>query len=248
MKEFLAAVRFLTILPLPGTWGTAEEDLAGSSAYFPLIGLLLGIVAAAAAIGLSLLLPPWPASALLVIVLIAFSGGLHMDGLSDTADGFMSSRPRERILEIMKDSRIGAMGAIAIASCLMVKLTCLESLSAAGFWRATLLMPLAGRCAIVIQMAALPYARPEGGLGAVFYRNRSVIPVIVATLLMAAVAWRACDKAGVIAMGVVVAGTVLFNLICRRKIGGATGDTLGASCEIAETLTAVALCAVLPRA
>lgn len=247
MREFLAAVRFLTIMPVPGQWGTAEEDLPGSSAYFPVVGLLLGIVAAAVAIGLSHLLPPWPAMAASVIVLIAFSGGLHMDGLSDTADGFMSSRPKERILEIMKDSRIGAMGAIAIASCMLMKFSSMMLMNQESFWRAAVLMPLAGRSAIVIQMATLPYARPEGGLGAIFYRTRSAVPVIVATLLMAASGWVLFGRGGLVAMGVVVAGTFLFNMVCRRKIGGATGDTLGASCEIAETLCVVALCAAPVR-
>jgi len=248
MKELVAALRFLTIVPLPGAWGTSEEDLAGSTAFFPVVGLLLGLIAGAAAFGLSHLLPPWPATAAVVILLALFSGGLHVDGLSDTADGFMSSRPRERILEIMKDSRIGAMGALAIGSVLMLKTASLASLSLAGFWKAAVLMPLAGRCAIVIQMAALPYARPEGGLAAVFYRSRTWTPLVAATLLMVAVGWVLGGRAGVVAMGVVVAGTILFNALCRRKIGGATGDTLGASCEIGETLTAVTLCAWAMRA
>jgi adenosylcobinamide-GDP ribazoletransferase len=243
MNEFLAALRFLTVLPLPGARGTAPEHLAASAPFFPVIGLLLGILAAAAALGLSWLLPPWAATAALVIALLAFSGGLHMDGLSDAADGFMSARPRERILEIMKDSRIGAMGAMAIMCCLMMKFACLASLSREAFWRAALLMPLAGRSAIVIQMSVLPYARPEGGLASVFYRGRSFAPVLVATLLMAAAGWVLGGRAGIIAMGAVVAAQFLFNLLCRRRIGGATGDTLGASCEIAETVTVAALCA-----
>ena len=171
MKQLLAALRFLTIVPIPGGWGTAEADLAGSVGWFPVVGLLLGGVAAAVAWGLSLAAPPLVGAAVVVIVLLSFSGCLHLDGLSDTADGFSSSRSRQRILEIMKDSHIGAMGVIAVVCVLMLKFAALASLPVARLWPAALLMPLAGRCALVLHMALLPCARPEG-LGSIFYRRR----------------------------------------------------------------------------
>ncbi len=144
MKPLLAAIRFLTIVPVPGVWGTAEQDLARSVPWFPAIGLLLGGAAAGLAWALSAA-PPMLAAAVLVVVLLSFSGCLHMDGLADTADGFLSSRPRERILEIMKDSHIGAMGVIAIVCLLLVKFAALAALPAGMLWPTVLLMPLAGR-------------------------------------------------------------------------------------------------------
>ena len=170
MKPLFAAIRFLTILPIPGDWGTAEEDLARSVPWFPVIGLLLGAIAAAAAWGLSFVAPPMVTAAVVVVLLLSFSGCLHADGLADSADGMLSSRPRERILEIMKDSHTGAMGVIAIACVLLLKFAALASLPAERLWPAVLLMPLAGRCAIVVQMSLLPYARPDG-LANVFYRR-----------------------------------------------------------------------------
>jgi len=94
MKRLVAAIRFLTILPLPGRWGTEEADLAGSVVFFPIVGLLIGAVVAALAFGLVHILPPAVVSVLIVIALAAVSGGLHLDGLSDTADGFLSARWR----------------------------------------------------------------------------------------------------------------------------------------------------------
>jgi adenosylcobinamide-GDP ribazoletransferase len=240
MKSLLAAIRFLTILPVPGTWGTAEEDLARSVPWFPMIGLALGAAAAGLAWAISWAVPPMLAAAVLVIVLLSFSGCLHLDGLADTADGFLSSRPRERIFEIMKDSHIGAMGVIAIVCLLLVKFAALASLPAAALWPAVLLMPLAGRCAIVVQMAVLPYARPSG-LGAVFYRRRPRWAAIWAAGVLAAVSVGALGPRGLVLWAVCMVVTVALSVYTYRKIGGATGDTFGAVCEIMEAVPAIVL-------
>jgi adenosylcobinamide-GDP ribazoletransferase len=240
MKQLLAALRFLTILPIPGGWGTAADDLAGSVPWFPVIGLLLGAVAAAAAWAISLVAPPMVSAAVVVILLLSFSGCLHMDGLSDTADGLLSSRSRERILEIMKDSHIGAMGVVAIVCVLLLKFAALASLPAGRLWPAVLLMPLAGRCAIVLHMAVLPYARPEG-LGAVFYRRRPRWAAVWAAAVLGMAAYGVLGVEGLIVWAACIVVTLAFSAYVYRKIGGATGDTLGAVCEIIEIVPALTL-------
>lgn len=240
MKPLLAAMRFLTILPIPGAWGTAEEDLALSVPFFPLVGLLLGGVAAAIAWGVSLVAPPMLAAALLVMVLLSFSGCLHLDGLADTADGFLSSRLREQILEIMRDSRTGAMGVMAIVCVLLLKFASLAAMPAAMLWPAALLMPLAGRCAMVAQMALLPYAR-SSGLGNVFYRKRPRWSALWAVAVLAALAWALLQWRGVIVWAACMAATLVLSAYAYRKIGGATGDTFGAVCEIVEAVPALVL-------
>jgi adenosylcobinamide-GDP ribazoletransferase len=240
MKSLLAALRFLTIVPIPGTWGTAEDDLAHSVPWFPIIGLMLGAMAAVVAWGLSLVAPPFVVAAVTVIVLMSFSGCLHLDGLSDTADGFLSSRSRERILEIMKDSHIGAMGVIAIVCVLLVKFASLASLSTTSLWPAVLLMPLAGRCAIVVHMALLPYARPSG-LGAIFYRGSPRWAAVWAVSIFAAVAWGVLGSRGLIVWAACIVATLMVSAYTYRKIGGATGDTFGAVCEIIEVVPALIL-------
>jgi adenosylcobinamide-GDP ribazoletransferase len=207
------------------------------------VGLLIGAVAAGWAWGLGRILPAWPASVLTVIALIGVSRGLHMDGLSDTADGFLSSRPRERILEIMRDSHVGAMGVTAIVCAVCLKVAALAELSGEVRWRAALLMPVAGRCALVVSVAALPYARGTEGLGALFYRGRSRTDAAWAVLFLGLVGGAAAGAAGLAASALSVAFTLLFAVYTYRKIGGATGDTLGAACELAEIVPALALCA-----
>jgi adenosylcobinamide-GDP ribazoletransferase len=240
MKGLLAATRFLTILPLPGARGTAEEDLARSVPWFPLVGLILGAVAAALAWVLSPIAPPMVLAAIMVLLLMAFSGCLHLDGLADTADGFLSSRSRERILEIMKDSRTGAMGVIAIVGVLLLKSASLASLPATLLGPTVLLMPLAGRCAMVLQMAILPYARPSG-LGSVFYRRRPRGAAIWAMAVLAAVSWSVLGLRGLSVWAACVVLTLALSAHVYRKIGGATGDTLGAVCELIEVLPALML-------
>jgi adenosylcobinamide-GDP ribazoletransferase len=246
MKPLLAAIRFLTIVPVPGDWGTAEDDLARSVPWFPVVGLLLGAVAAALAWALSLAAPPMVIAAAMVVVLLAFSGCLHMDGLADTADGLLSSRPRERMLEIMKDSHTGAMGVIAIVCVLLVKFASLASLPAEGFWRAALLMPLAGRSAIVVQMAVLPYARPSG-LGNVFYRRRPCLAAIWAAAVLAAAGWGVLGSKGLVIVAASIVAALVLSVYVYRKIGGATGDTFGAVCEIVEIVPALALAVMQSR-
>ena len=240
MKPLLAGIRFLTIVPVPGVWGTDEEDLARSVPWFPMIGLLLGAAAAALACVLSWVAPAMLAAAAMVVALLSFSGGLHLDGLADTADGFLSSRPRERILEIMKDSHIGAMGVMVIACVLLLKFASLALLPAGRLWPALLLMPLEGRCAIVIQMALLPYARP-GGLGAIFYRRQPRWAAVCAAGVLAAVGVGVLGWRGLVVWAACMATILALSVYIYRKIGGATGDTFGAVCEIIETVSAITL-------
>ena len=172
--------------------------------------------------------------------MISFSGCLHLDGLSDTADGFLSSRTRERILEILKDSHVGAMGMIAVVCVLLAKFAALASIEPSLVWAAALLMPLCGRCAMVVFMALLPYVRPSG-LGTIFYRTAVWPSALWAALLSAAVAWTVLRTAGVAIWGVSMMVAMLLAVYSYRKIGGATGDTFGAVCEIVEVVPALVL-------
>ena len=245
MRRLLAAIRFLTILPVPGGVGTAEEDLARSVPFFPVVGLLLGALAGGAAWLLAAFAPPLLAAAGMVVLLLAFSGALHMDGLSDSADGMLSSRPRERILEIMKDSHVGAMGVVAIVCVLLVKFAALASIATApvamaNLWAAAALMPLAGRCAIVVNMAILPYTRPQG-LGKIFCRSRAVAPAVWSVAVLASAAWAILGWQGLVVAGASVAVAAIMAAYFYRKIGGSTGDTFGAVCELVELVPAISL-------
>ncbi len=240
MKPLLAAFRFLTILPL-GRSPDRPEDLAGSVLFFPLVGLFIGIAALAADSLAMAFLPSLPAAVCTVLVLIVFSGGLHMDGLADTADGFGSARPRDKVLEIMRDSRIGTMGVVAVVAAILMKVAFLDAVPVSLRAQAVLLMPVAGRAALLWSMAWLPYARPEGGLATAFRRKGSSVNAIWALVFLLACGAGVGGWPGAAAAGAVLVVIAGWLMVCRRKIGGFTGDTLGASCEIAEIVPAVVL-------
>ncbi len=241
LASFLAALRFLSIVPLP--WRCEQDGLffAASVAWFPVIGLLIGLVCAAF---ISVLIPffPPPVLAVTAIVLLAgVSGCLHLDGLADSGDGLLSARTRERILEIMRDSHTGAMGVIALVVVLLGKFAALSSLSGSTLLFALIVMPLAGRCAIVLTMACLPYARPGEGLGRLFYSPSTRWAALWAMVVLATIlSWGGWHLALPV-LAAVALTVLLFSLWCRSKIGGATGDTLGAVCELTELMVAVAM-------
>jgi adenosylcobinamide-GDP ribazoletransferase len=234
LKSCVAAFRFLTIIPLPTSFGCTAEDLDDSTFFFPLVGAVLGLAAAAGAWLLWMILPPLAAASALTILLLSFSGALHLDGLADTADGFFSSRSKEKILEIMRDSRIGVMGVVALIAILLLKVSCLSALSGIEAAKASFLMPLAGRCVIVIMMAMLPYARPDGGLGTRFYSRNMIWSALFSIIIFYILSFAIYGIAGLVLTSLVLVVLLLFCVFCFRRIGGATGDTLGAACEIAE--------------
>ncbi len=241
MKNLIAAIRFLTIIAVPGKLGTSTADLAGSLYCFPLVGLLIGSVTGGIfyLAGPYLPLPMSVAAVLAVSLLLAFSGGLHLDGVADCADGFFSSRPRPRMLEIMRDSHIGAMGVVALVLVLAFKGAALSSVPAVKLWQPLVLMPVAGRGAMLIMMGVLPYARKEGGLASVFYDRTSLLHVGWAVIFLLAAGWLVAGLIGLLAVVGSLAILLIFCWFCYGKIGGATGDTLGAACELTEAATAV---------
>nr|VFK25431.1 MAG: cobalamin-5'-phosphate synthase [Candidatus Kentron sp. MB]VFK29096.1 MAG: cobalamin-5'-phosphate synthase [Candidatus Kentron sp. MB]VFK74672.1 MAG: cobalamin-5'-phosphate synthase [Candidatus Kentron sp. MB] len=243
MKRFCAALGFLTILPLPAACRHTERDLIGSVIFFPLIGLVIGLSAAGTCFLLEDHLPPLVLSVVLVGWLAMVHGGLHLDGLADTADGFLSHHGRERVLAIMRDSHIGAFGALAMMGILALKTAALASLSPDYRLEAMLLAPLAGR-AILAPLLLLPSARADG-LGNLFYREGTDWRVMgaslggVAGLLVVA---GLATGPGLAAVGTVIMAIALFAYWCWRRIGGVTGDTLGAASELAEALVLLVLC------
>jgi adenosylcobinamide-GDP ribazoletransferase len=236
LKQCSAAFRFLTIIPLPGTFGTDLDDLKGALPFFPVVGIVLGLVAGAAAWLTWQFLPPPVAAVIVTFVLLSFSGALHLDGLADCADGFFSSRERGRILEIMRDSRIGVMGVIAVVMVILLKVSVLSGLERDDAVRVAILMPVAGRSALVMMIWLLPYVRKEGGLGSPFYSSGAGWPLLLTLVLFFVSGFAVMGTKGLVAGIGVMLMIFLFSRLCNRKIGGATGDTLGASCELAETV------------
>jgi adenosylcobinamide-GDP ribazoletransferase len=236
---FLAAFRFLTIVPFHWRSDCDGDYFQHSLHYFPVLGSLVGLAVAGLSMLLRFLLPGSVVTVITIILLAVVSGCLHLDGLADTADGFFSSRPKEKILEIMRDSRTGAMGVIVIVLVLLLKFTALSTLAPSVFLKTVFLMPLAGRCAIVLSMAMLPYARQEEGLGSLFYSKYCRWSALWSSVFLIALMPFLGIKAIVLAACTTGSVVLIFAFWCKKKIGGATGDTLGAVCEITETAIAV---------
>lgn len=235
LRCFLAGLRFLTILP---TFSSAENDsryLAGSLYFFTIIGVFLGILGAGFAALVNSVAPPLVSASLLAILLCFFSGFLHLDGLADTADGFLSGKPAATCLAIMRDSRIGVMGAAAICANVLIKMAALASISGQVLPAAMLLAPAAGRTAIICLMALCPYARENDGLATLFYQASSRFIALVSIMLLIAMSVFIAPQRTVLIAVMFSTLILAFSYLCKKRIGGTTGDTLGAVCEITET-------------
>lgn len=241
--RFCTAMRFLTIVPV--SW-RAEDDLHHFNKclpFFPIVGALIGVVGYLGAYIFQLIFPQQVVAVLSIVYLAFISGFLHLDGLADSADGLLSSRPREDCLNIMKDSRSGAMGVVVVVCLMLTKYSALSSMDPEKLCLAIFFMPLAGRSAILFSMARLPYAKPEGGLGRLFYSDSSKTAALAAFLSLLFLFAVLAASQLIVALIAIMAVNLLFGRWCKRLLGGATGDTLGAVCELTEAITAIAFTA-----
>jgi len=240
------AAGFLTRIPLPGRYDEKKMPLA--IVCFPIVGIILGAALGAGAYAADLLLPDLAAGAIVMICYIFLTGGLHLDGLMDTADGLGSWRDREKMLLIMKDSRVGAMGAIAGSSHLILRFALFASLltmpDKMQVWPVFLVFPLFARLDMVFAMVHFPYARTEG-LGKPFVAaSRLWVGIATAgitALYAAGIAYlfEAYLVVAVVGLASVLMGSGLAYYIAG-KLGGLTGDTYGAIGEIAEDASVTA--------
>ncbi len=235
MKQFITAWQFLTIIPISIRVEVTSESLGKSMALFPIVGLALGCVLAALDRGFSFIFPPAVASALLLTCYIAMYGGFHLDGLADTVDGLAGGRDKEHILKIMKDSNIGAIGVVALSLVLIMKYAAIISLPDNIKWQGLLVMPVIGRWVQVWMTYGSRYAR-EKGLGQAFVDFVKIREVTVASIIAAVVSWFTFGIRGLVVIGVIALFGYMVKSFSHKKIGGITGDVLGAGSELTELL------------
>src|SRR5689334_18440076 len=226
------ALRFLTIIPMPGMPPMAEQSIARAIPLFPLAGAVIGALLVGLGLACGLLWDAWVRSVLIVVGWGIVTAGLHLDGLSDTFDAVMSWRTRERKLEIMRDSRIGAMGALALIAVLALKVTWLHA-AGDGWWRAAWLAPALGRWADIYGIFRFPAAR-DGGLGRECRARAGRGDFATATATTAGLARILAGPRALLALARVWSASHLLARWWTRDVGGLTGDTYGALCEIAE--------------
>ncbi|MEA2843180.1 MAG: adenosylcobinamide-GDP ribazoletransferase [Actinomycetota bacterium] len=224
----LAALAFLTPL------GGAREPDSRSFSWFPLVGALLGAAVGAVWWGAGQLWAPAVAAAIAVVADLALTGALHVDGLADTADGVLPHLDRRRRLEVMAQPDVGAFGVATVVVTLVLRVTVLASMApnvalVAAVW-------CASRTLMAVTARSVPYARAEGGLASAFLGGRPGPVAAVGascSIVLGAVALGGRGVAAVAAVALAGAAVVAF---ARRRLGGFTGDVLGAAGVIGETV------------
>ena len=245
MRLYIIAMQFLTIIPLPFSVRCDKEDLGRSLAVFPLAGLTIGGLLAGLNWLIASRLPRPLCDALLITLLSAMTGALHLDGLADVCDGIAARGGRERFLEVMKDSRVGAVGVVGLVLGLLLKWQALVAVPAAITWQALLLFPLLARFSQVQTVVSSRNARQDG-LGSTFIAGAGAPHLLIAAGLTLVSAWLLLDVKGLVVLTVTYLFTWLAKAWFHRRLGGVTGDVVGCISELNEIL-ALVLIATLPH-
>lgn len=235
MRNFLLALQFLTIIPVK-IKHTDEKKITQSMIYFPIVGLFLGFVL----VGTNYLLyalrfMQFSTDIILIIFLIILTGGLHLDGLSDTFDAILSRKNKEEMLRIMQDSHVGVMGNLSVISILLLKVSFLHSISESLKPISLILMCVLSRWSLVFAMFLFPYARLEGKAKA-FMKGINLKILVFATIITVIIIILAWHLKGLLILAMIAGSAYLICRAVNKKIGGITGDTLGAVNELAEVI------------
>jgi len=233
---FPLALTFLTVFPWPRLREVSPGDLARSLFWFPWVGALLGLIYWGAGVLLIRFFLPPAAAALLLVLTVLLTRGLHLDGLADTVDGLGGGRTPEERLAIMKDSRLGAFGAVSLVLVLLLKFAFLQALLNLTMARSLILFPLISRWGLVLLAGLAPYARPGGGLGQAMTEGATTSLIAGATASALVLSFLAGGIRGPIILGLAGLGVWALSWYSHRTLGGITGDIYGAAAELLETL------------
>jgi adenosylcobinamide-GDP ribazoletransferase len=241
--SLLTAVRFLTILPVGKRYPSGQE-MARSQVFFPLVGLLLGLVLAGADAGLGLIWPGVLTSAFLIVVLLVLTGSMHLEGFLDTCDG-LGGRDRERRLQIMRDRHVGAFAVAGGIGLMMLKWAALFCLPNSARLPVLVLFPALSRWSVVLALSVFPYAREEG-LGLAFHRYTTWPRVGIAAGITVVASVLVAGIGGGLLFVIVSLVAWLVGMGISRLLGGLTGDTYGAINEMSEVVALAAGVALAP--
>lgn len=257
VQAAVAAFQFLTRIPVPVEVPFERPVLTRSIIYFPVAGAAIGLCLSALSWALPHVLPPWPSAVVLLAIWIGLSGGLHLDGWMDTADGVLSHRSRDRMLEIMKDSRVGAMGVIAAVLLLLLKASLIAWLLGEESGNAYIAIPAVlvvsavwSRAWMGIAIAGWKPARPNEGIGQLFHGVKLGYALasagLAAFISFAALIINEVNliEANLLAVSggcIAISTGGLMALWLNRKLGGLTGDTYGAMNEAVELAMLIAV-------
>jgi adenosylcobinamide-GDP ribazoletransferase len=232
--RLLAATQYFTCLPVPAWVGHSAGALTGAIRYLPTVGVLVGGLGAALFLLVSLLWPPLVAAVVSTIGTVVLTGALHEEGLADAVDGLGGGQTREQALAIMQDPRIGSFGALALTLALVLKVACLD---AAAPPRAALFLVIGhavSRFGVVLLMASLPYVRetPASRARPLAHEVSGISIAVAGIVGLAPVA--TAGTPALTGVGAAAFACMLWGLYLRRRLGGYTGDGLGAGQQFAE--------------
>ena len=244
IKRFLLTVGFMTRIPINVDLGEVkDEDMHKGFLYYPVVGLIIGLIDMAVYLLVSLILPPIMGIIFALLANFCVTGAFHLDGLSDTADGIYSARTRERMLEIMKDSRIGTNGGIAMCFDIMLKVCGLASFETSHIPLMILMMPIAGKMVQGAIVYKAIYPR-KNGIG--IYVGTVSLSTVIGTMILGLAAMIAAYGFWGILIFVILFGfAYLFRIYITGKIGGITGDVMGAGSELSEVLLLLLLLVIV---
>lgn len=239
MKSLLLAFYQLTRLPLPVV-DFDEKACGRSTLFFPVVGLFLGGLLAALAWAAGFLFHEGIKAALLIAGMVILSGGMHLDGFMDSIDGLFSGRPRERKLEIMRDSRVGAFGVIGAICLLLLKYNLLLELPEGVLFKVLLVLPVLSRWGMAIAVIAFPYARPDG-LGKIYAIESGSKELAGSTIITVFIVSFILGLQGAWLVALTVSLALLTGNRIVKELGGLTGDTYGFINEILEVALLLAV-------
>jgi adenosylcobinamide-GDP ribazoletransferase len=231
MTALLAAFQFLSILPPPVRRPFTPDEMSHAVGFFPLVGLVLGVILMAAKLLLDLVLPAAAAAVIVVTLWVILTRALHLDGLMDTCDGVFGGYTVEQRLDILRDSRVGAFGVAGGVLILLAKTAAVASLDGQGL--VPIMAAVLGRWAMSLAIVIFPYARKEG-LGRAMKDHAGWQQLVLASVTAGLAAWFGGRWVGMIFAGGAVIICLVLAQFFSRRLGGLTGDTYGAICELIE--------------
>jgi adenosylcobinamide-GDP ribazoletransferase len=259
MKSFLWVINFLTVIPTGKRWCVIQPKMGNAVFWFPIIGLLIGFMLTFVYIPATRFFPHLVADAIILIIYIVITGGFHLDGFADTCDGIFGGNTREKRLDIMRDSQIGSYGALCLICTVGLKYACLVSIdpeAVAGLsfisdhktisdlnplylyacekGKVLLFMCAIGRWSQILGAALSSYARDEGGTGKIIIENVKIRHALFSAFIPGILIFLFCGIKGIFIFLITLIVVILFVSYMKKKIGGMTGDTLGALNEISE--------------
>ncbi len=234
-KGFFLQIRFLTRIPLPVNPEFDEDLFARSMVLSPLVGLIIGLVSALVFLPFLNTDLFYTGIVLVIVVEIIVTGGLHFDGLADTCDGLFSNRTGKEILEIMKDPRLGTNGALGLVLLIILKIALMISLKGDNIIFTIIMMPAVSRMNILWSAGTSSYAR-KSGMGKSTIDHTGYREIAAAVLITAAPGYLLLGMNALPAISFPALFAVLFTRYASGKIGGITGDILGAVIELSEVV------------